>query len=80
MANYRLSTNTSNSHKTTQDKTNNKNYNEKTTKQRKMDQLRFFTLRYDLLNISVRLQTALAAETHLTEGQWLKEQLYVCSE
>jgi hypothetical protein len=34
-----------------------------TTKQRQMDQLRLFTLRYDLLKIS-----AFAVETHLAEG------------
>jgi hypothetical protein len=37
-------------------------------KQRKMDQLRIFKLRHDLLKISVDLQTAFAAETHLAEG------------
>jgi hypothetical protein len=68
MTNYRVSTNTNNSNKTTQDKT---------TKQRKLDQLRLFKLRHDLLKISVDLQTAFAAETHLAEGQWLKEQLKV---
>jgi hypothetical protein len=40
-----------------------------------MDHLRLFTLIYDLLKISVDLQTAFAAEAHLSEGQWLKEQL-----
>jgi hypothetical protein len=40
-----------------------------TTKERKMDQLRHFTLKYDLLKISVDLQTAFAAETHLAEGR-----------
>jgi hypothetical protein len=39
--------------------------------------LRLFTLKYDLLKISVYLQTAFAAETHLAERQWLKEQLNV---
>jgi hypothetical protein len=42
-----------------------------------MDQLRLFTLQYGLLIISVALQTAFAAETHLAEGQWLKAQLNV---
>jgi hypothetical protein len=42
-----------------------------------MDQLRLFKLKHDLLKISVDLQTAFAAETHLAEGQWLKEQLNV---
>jgi hypothetical protein len=42
-----------------------------------MDQLRVFTLKYDLLKLSVDLQIAFAAETHLAEGQWLKEQLNV---
>jgi hypothetical protein len=55
-----------------------------TTKQRKMDPLRRFTLIYDLLKISVYLQTAFAAETHPAEEQWLKGQLnalkLVCSE
>jgi hypothetical protein len=69
MANYRVSTNTNNSNKTTQGK--------ETTKQRKMDQLRLFTLKYDVLKIYVDLQTAFAADTHLAEGQWLKEQLKV---
>jgi hypothetical protein len=32
-------------------------------------------LKRDLIKISVDLQTAFAAETHLAEGQWLKEQL-----
>jgi hypothetical protein len=50
---------------------------EATTKQRKMDQLRLFKLKHDLLKISVDLQTAFAADTHLAEGQWLKEQLKV---
>jgi hypothetical protein len=40
-----------------------------------MDHLRLFTLKYDLLKISVDSQAEFAAETHLTEGQWLKEQL-----
>jgi hypothetical protein len=33
-----------------------------------MDQLGLFTLKNDLLKISVYLQTALAAETHRPEG------------
>jgi hypothetical protein len=57
-----------NSNKTTQDKT---------TKQTKMDHLRLFKLKHDLLKITVDLQTAFAADTHLAEGQWLKEQLTV---
>jgi hypothetical protein len=42
-----------------------------------MDQLRFFKLKYDLLKISIDLQTAFAAGTHLAQGQWPKEQLNV---
>jgi hypothetical protein len=42
-----------------------------------MDQLRLFKLKHDLLKISVDLKTELAADTHLAEGQWLKEQLNV---
>jgi hypothetical protein len=30
-----------------------------------------FTLKHELLKISVHLQTAFAAGTHLAEGQWL---------
>jgi hypothetical protein len=49
-----------------------------------MDQLRLFKLKHDLLKISIDLRTAFAADTHLDEGQWLKEQLnvlsYVCSD
>jgi hypothetical protein len=71
MANYRVSTNTNNSNKTTQGKTN----KIATTKQTKMNQLRLFKFKDDLLKLSVDLQTAFAAETHLAEGQWLKEQL-----
>jgi hypothetical protein len=40
-----------------------------------MNQLRLFKLKHDLLKISVDLQTAFAEDTHLAEGQWLKEQL-----
>jgi hypothetical protein len=71
----RGSTNTYNSTKTTQDKTNKQKKEQQ--KQRKIHQLRLFTLKHDLLKISVDLQTAFAAETHLAEGQWLKEQLNV---
>jgi hypothetical protein len=42
-----------------------------------MDHIRIFKLKDDLLKISVDLQTAFAADTHLAEGQWLKEQLNV---
>jgi hypothetical protein len=34
-----------------------------------------FTFKNEFLKISIALQTALAAETHLAEGQWLEEQL-----
>jgi hypothetical protein len=62
MAHYRVSTNTNNRNKTTQNKT------KQTTKPRKMDQLRLFKLKHDLLKISVDLQTPFAADTHLAEG------------
>jgi hypothetical protein len=42
-----------------------------------MYKLKLFTLKLYLLKISVYLHTTFAAETHLTEGQWLKEQLNV---
>jgi hypothetical protein len=42
-----------------------------------MDQIRIFKLKHDLLKISIDLQTAFAADTHLAEGQWLKEQVNV---
>jgi hypothetical protein len=66
---------TANGH-TVSTSTNNRN---KTTKkkQRKMDQLRLFKVKHDSLKIYEDLQTAFAADTHLAEGQWLKEQLNV---
>jgi hypothetical protein len=48
-----------------------------TTKQRQMDQLRLFKLKHDLPKISVDIQTSFAADTHITKGQWLMEQLNV---
>jgi hypothetical protein len=42
-----------------------------------LNKLRIFTLKHEFLKISVDLQTALAADTHLAEGQLLKEQLNV---
>jgi hypothetical protein len=42
-----------------------------------MDQLRLFKIKYDLLNISLDLRAAFAADTRLAERQWLKEQLNV---
>jgi hypothetical protein len=56
-------------------KTKNKQQKEKTRKQRKVNQLRLFKLKSDVLKISIDLQTALVADTHLSEGQWLTEQL-----
>jgi hypothetical protein len=69
VANYRVSTNTNNSNKTTQGKI------KKETKNN--GQLRLFKLKHDLLKIYIDLQIAFAADTHLAEGQWLKEQLKV---
>jgi hypothetical protein len=46
-------------------------------KTRKCHQLRLFIFKREFLKISVNLQIALTAETHLGEGQWLKEQLNV---
>jgi hypothetical protein len=65
VANYGVSS--INSNETTQDKTH--------THKRKNDQLRLFIFKNELLKISVSLQTAFAAETHLAEGQWLEEQV-----
>jgi hypothetical protein len=65
MVSYRASKNT------------NKKRSKETTKERKIEQPRLLTLKHDLLKISVDLQTAFAAETHLAQGQWLKEQLNV---
>jgi hypothetical protein len=42
-----------------------------------MDQLRLFALKHELLKITADVQTAFATDTHLAEGQWLKEQLNV---
>jgi hypothetical protein len=36
-----------------------------------------FKLKYELLKISINLETELAAETHLAVGQWLKQQLNI---
>lgn len=44
-------------------------------KQGKMNELRHFTLKHELLKILVYLQMLFAAETHWAVGQWLKEQL-----
>jgi hypothetical protein len=62
MTDYRVSTNANNSNKTTQDKTNKK------TKRNKIDQIRLFKHKHELLKISLDLQTAFAADTHLAEG------------
>jgi hypothetical protein len=67
MTNYKASTNTYNNINDNTGQTNKK-------KQRKMDQPRLFTLKHDLLKVSVDLQTAFAAETPLAEWRWLKEQ------
>jgi hypothetical protein len=77
MANYRVSTNTNNRNKTTQDKTNNKNYNKRNNKTKKDGSAKAFLTQIYLLKTSVDLQTVLAAERQLAEGQWLKEQLNV---
>jgi hypothetical protein len=47
----------------------------KNIKTKKCGSSRLFKLKHGLLKISVDLQTALAADTHLAERQWLKEQL-----
>jgi hypothetical protein len=54
-----------------------KNKKRNTRKQRKVNQRRLFKLKRDLLKIFINLQTALAADTHLADGQWLTEQLNV---
>jgi hypothetical protein len=76
-ANYRLSTNTRNNNKTTQDKKQKTDNKKKKQENRKVNQLRLFKLNRDLLKISINLQTALAADTHLAEGQRLKVQMNV---
>jgi hypothetical protein len=68
MANYRVTTDTNNTSNKTQDKTNKKNNKTNNKKQDKIDQLRPFIFKHELLKISVHLQTAFAAETHLAEG------------
>jgi hypothetical protein len=72
MSNYRVSTNT-----TTKEDSTGQNNKVKNKKTGIVNQLRLFKLQYDLLKISIDLQTALAADAHLAEGQWLKEQLNV---
>jgi hypothetical protein len=44
-------------------------------KKRKNYQLRLLAFKQELQKISARLQTELAAETHLAEGQWLEDQV-----
>jgi hypothetical protein len=46
----------------------------KEIKQRKSDQLMLLIFKAKFLKTSADLQTAFAAETHRTEGQWLEEQ------
>jgi hypothetical protein len=66
MTNYRVSTNTNNSNEAKQDKTTTKSKSAKA-----------FQTKTRLTKIPIDLQTALAADTHLAEGQWLTEQLIV---
>jgi hypothetical protein len=40
-----------------------------------MDHLGLFTLKHELLKISLYLQTSCVAEANLAEGQWPQEQL-----
>jgi hypothetical protein len=70
VATYRVRTNPNNISITAQDKTNKKQQGH-----RKINELGLSTLKQEFLKISVNLQTALAVETHLAEGQWLKEQV-----
>jgi hypothetical protein len=44
---------------------------------KRRNQLRLFTLKREFLKISPHSQTALGAETHRAEEQWLEEQLNV---
>jgi hypothetical protein len=59
-ANYRVSSNTSNSNLTAQDKTN-----KKQQKQRKINPFRLLTLKKEFLKISLSLRTVFTVETHL---------------
>jgi hypothetical protein len=70
MANYRVSKNINSSNKTAQDKTN-----KKQQKQSKMNHFQLLTLKHEFLKISISLQTAFAAETHVAEVQWPEEQV-----
>jgi hypothetical protein len=47
---------------------NKKQTTKRKNKKIKVNQLRLFKLKRDLLKISINLQTALAADTHLAEG------------
>jgi hypothetical protein len=67
VANCRVSTNT----KTTAIR----KHKDKTNKENKNHELRLLIFKRGFLKISVDLRTALAAETHLAEGQWLGDQL-----
>jgi hypothetical protein len=49
----------------------------KNTTNTKIDELKLFTIKHELLQIYVGLQTAFAAETHVVEGDWLEEHVNV---
>jgi hypothetical protein len=48
-----------------------KQLSEKNKKTRIVNQLRLLKFQHDLPKISIDLETAFAADTHLAEGQWL---------
>jgi high-affinity K+ transport system ATPase subunit B len=54
-----------------------KQQSKKTQENKNSKSVSLLKLQHDLLKISIDLETAFAADTHLAEGQWLKEQLNV---
>jgi hypothetical protein len=68
VANYRVST-----------EYKNKQIHIKRAREKKTwkNQTGFLKLKYELLKISTNLQTKFAAETHLSVGQWLEEQMNI---
>jgi hypothetical protein len=72
VANYVVSTNTNNSNKTTQEKTNKRHG--------KSHQLRLFVFKPEFLKIYVDLKTASAAQIRVTGRQWLEMEMKVSTE
>jgi hypothetical protein len=65
-----MATNVNNSNMTAENKAN-----KEQQKRIKMNQFRLLTFKQELLKLSVSLHTGFTVGTHLTETQWLQEQV-----